>query len=245
MGATGCSGSTCNWVDGTPWSYTGSGFAVDDPNLHYYVSAARGGAAGNVMGNWGTWNSYNTAKGICEVPTLDDAEYFSFHAPDKHCVGYSLDSCAGGLKSNAYKLYKVNHNRPLFGGVCGNGKYGLQNDGTGVGYWSSQSDAEKYCQALPDCVGFWKSGNRYIAMDKLAMRTVGETAGATVYTEKCAGHRNVATCAAGYTHSTYGLVCEYCSDPSGSICSINTGHGPCGQSYCDAAVYSLKGEVYE
>jgi len=44
MGASGCSGSSCNWVDGSPWSYTGPGFAVDDPCLHFYTS-----------GTWGTW----------------------------------------------------------------------------------------------------------------------------------------------------------------------------------------------
>lgn len=40
LGATGCTGSTCNWVDGTPWSYTGPGFAVDDPNLHIVSTRA-------------------------------------------------------------------------------------------------------------------------------------------------------------------------------------------------------------
>ena len=56
IGANGCSGSTCTWVDGTPWSYTGPGFAIDDPNLHLYAA----------NGNWGTWGNTNTAMGICE-----------------------------------------------------------------------------------------------------------------------------------------------------------------------------------
>jgi hypothetical protein len=49
---------------------------------------------------------------------------------------------------------------------------------------------------------------------------------------------SAAMCAAGYTHSTYGADsnCHYCSDASGAICTVNTGNGPCGQSFCAESV---------
>ena len=56
IGASGCSGSSCNWVDGSPWSYTGPNFGIDDPMLHFYTS-----------GRWGTWCStcqVNTSNGL-------------------------------------------------------------------------------------------------------------------------------------------------------------------------------------
>ena len=55
IGATGCTGSSCTWVDGSPWSYVGPGFNVDDPNLHFYTD-----------GRWGTWGNSGEAIGICE-----------------------------------------------------------------------------------------------------------------------------------------------------------------------------------
>ena len=55
IGANGCSGSSCTWVDGSPWSYAHTGFSVDDANLHFYTD-----------GRWGTWSNTGEAIGICE-----------------------------------------------------------------------------------------------------------------------------------------------------------------------------------
>ena len=49
---------SCDWVDGTKWSYTGPGYARDDPYLHLY----------RAQGNWGTWSGTGKARGICEIP---------------------------------------------------------------------------------------------------------------------------------------------------------------------------------
>ena len=55
IGASGCASGKCTWIDGSAWSFTGPGFAVDSTHLHYYVD-----------GRWGTHGGTNTAKGICE-----------------------------------------------------------------------------------------------------------------------------------------------------------------------------------
>ena len=76
IGASDCSASDsqCSWVDGSPWNYTGPGFAVDDSHAHYYLD-----------GSWGTWSG-GTARGICEHHFRTTSGNWTRYAIVKFCI---------------------------------------------------------------------------------------------------------------------------------------------------------------